>query len=195
MPPLPRKVAAMMSHVWNPSVNHIHRHDTEQYATDKWYSPAERMTQEGADRYAHQIGYRHSCAHHSHRLGSLSLLCHLHSHDGSRSEVGTMRQTLNESGAEQQPVSWGYGCDDGSDGDDGSQEHQYLLGAILVHEYQREGTGAYAQCIDGDEVACLRNGYVHRKCFNNDMQYLVMCSENIVRDNPKSVSGSAFIPL
>lgn len=35
----------------------------------------------------------------------------------------------------------------------------------------------------------------YRKCFNNDMQYLVMCSENIVRDNPKSVSGSAFIPL
>ena len=32
---------------------------------------------------------------------------------------------------------------------------------ILVHEYQREGTGAYAQCIDGDEVACLWNGYVH----------------------------------
>lgn len=31
----------------------------------------------------------------------------------------------------------------------------------------------------------------YRKCFNNDMQYLVMCSENIVRD----VSGSAFIPL
>ena len=31
----------------------------------------------------------------------------------------------------------------------------------------------------------------YRKCFNNDMQYLVMCSENIVRDN---VSGSAFIP-
>ena len=26
----------------------------------------------------------------------------------------------------------------------------------------------------------------YRKCFNNDMQYLVMCSENIVRDNPKS---------
>ena len=119
------------------------------------------MTQEGADRYAHQIGYRHSCAHHSHRLGSLSLLCHLHCHDGSRSEVGTMRQTLNESGAEQQPISRGYGCDDGSDGDDGSQEYQYFLGTILVHEYQREGSGAYAQCIDGDEVACLWNGYVH----------------------------------
>ena len=27
---------------------------------------------------------------------------------------------------------------------------------------------------------------IYRKCFNNDMQYLVMCSENIVRDNPKS---------
>ena len=27
---------------------------------------------------------------------------------------------------------------------------------------------------------------IHRKLFNNDMQYLVMCSENIVRDNPKS---------
>ena len=27
---------------------------------------------------------------------------------------------------------------------------------------------------------------IYRKCFYNDMQYLVMCSENIVRDNLKS---------
>ena len=27
---------------------------------------------------------------------------------------------------------------------------------------------------------------IHRKLFNNDMQYLIKCSENIVRDNPKS---------
>ena len=25
----------------------------------------------------------------------------------------------------------------------------------------------------------------YRKCFNNDMQYLVMCSENIVRDSKR----------
>ena len=27
---------------------------------------------------------------------------------------------------------------------------------------------------------------IHRKLFNNDMQYLIECSEKIVRDNPKS---------
>ena len=27
---------------------------------------------------------------------------------------------------------------------------------------------------------------IYRKCFKNDMQYQVMCSKNIVRDNPKS---------
>ncbi len=27
---------------------------------------------------------------------------------------------------------------------------------------------------------------IYCKCFNNNMQYLVMCSENIVSDNPKS---------
>ena len=27
---------------------------------------------------------------------------------------------------------------------------------------------------------------IHCKLFNNDMQYLIECSEKIVRDNPKS---------
>ena len=27
---------------------------------------------------------------------------------------------------------------------------------------------------------------IYRKCFNNDMQYLIECSEKIVRDTPKS---------
>ena len=39
------------------------------------------------------------------------------------------------------------------------------------------------------DTSCPESSEPHfnyRKCFNNDMQYLVMCSENIVRDNPKS---------
>ena len=71
-----------------------------------------------------------------------------------------MRQTLNTNpGAEQQPVSWSYGCDDGSDGD-GSQNINIFWGRYLCMSIS-ESTGAYAQCIDGDEVSCLWNGYVH----------------------------------
>ena len=36
-------------------------------------------------------------------------------------------------------------------------------------------------------IICYQYKSIYRKCFNNDMQYLVMCSKNIVRDNPKSL--------
>lgn len=32
----------------------------------------------------------------------------------------------------------------------------------------------------------LRSDAIYRKLFNNDMQYLIECSEKIVRDTPKS---------
>ena len=48
--------------------------------------------QKGAQRNTHQVGERHTGTHHRHRLGSLALLCHLHCHDGTRAEVGTMRK-------------------------------------------------------------------------------------------------------
>lgn len=35
-------------------------------------------------------------------------------------------------------------------------------------------------------IICYQYKSIYRKCFNNDMQYLVMCSKNIVSDNPKS---------
>ena len=36
----------------------------------------------------------------------------------------------------------------GAEGDERGQEHQYMLGPILVHEDQREGSGTNAERID-----------------------------------------------
>ena len=36
------------------------------------------------------------------------------------------------------------------------------------------------------ESNSLRSDAIYRKLFNNDMQYLIECSEKIVRDTPKS---------
>ncbi|CUQ03313.1 Uncharacterised protein [Segatella copri] len=62
------------------------------------------MTQEGSHRHTQQVSHRHTCTHHRHGIGSLTLFGNLHRHDGTRSEVGAMRQTFYKAGAEQEPV-------------------------------------------------------------------------------------------
>ena len=43
-----------------------------------------------------------------------------------------------------------------------------------------------AICRQSHESNSLRSDAIYRKLFNNDMQYLIECSEKIVRDTPKS---------
>ena len=101
-------------YIRNPLVNHIERDDAQRHRHEKRHSPGDGMTQEGAQRNTQQIGKRHTGTHHRHRLGTLPLLCHLHRHDGSRTEIGTMRKSLDEAGTKQKAVTRGYRSDDGS---------------------------------------------------------------------------------
>ena len=90
-------------YIRNPLVNHIERDDAQHHRHEKRHSPGDGMTQEGAQRNTQQIGKRHTGTHHRHRLGTLSLLRHLHRHDGSRTEIGTMRKSLDEPGTKGSP--------------------------------------------------------------------------------------------
>lgn len=80
------------------------------------------MTQECSQWHAHQIGKGHAGTHHGNRTRSLALFGYLDSNDGACSEVGSVRQTLDESGTEQQPEAWGYGGYDCADGDKRGKE-------------------------------------------------------------------------
>ena len=148
-------------HIRNPLVNHIKRNDSQCHRHQERYSPGKDMTQKGAHRNTHQVGERHTGTHHRHRLSSLALLRHLHSHDGTRAEIGAMRKSLNKSGTEQKPVAWGNRCNDGSQCNQRSEKQENLLWSVLMHQDKGEGTGANAQRIDGDEMTSLRDGHVH----------------------------------
>ena len=135
------------------------------------------MTQECSQWHAHQIGKGHTGTHHSNRTCTLALFGNLDCNNGARSEVGSMRQTLNESGTEQQLEAWSYRCYDSTDGDKRGEEHQYILRSILMHQYQREGSCTYDQSINRNKMSHLWNRDVHvvsnigKNSFNNKFSH------------------------
>ena len=147
-----------------PAIDHIQSEQSQYHRHQERNSPGHRMTEKCTERNTHQVGERHSGAHHCHCLGFLAFLGHFHSHDCCRSEVSTMWQALDKAGAEQQPVVRGNSGNNGSYHHQRRKKKQDILRAILVHQYQGEGSCTNAQGINGDEMTHLRDAHIHVVC-------------------------------
>ena len=123
-------------------------------------SPREGSREQRGHGISQKVGKRHSGAHDSHGTRLVALIGQPIRHNGSHAIIGAMGQAADEAGRQQPHIALRRDREQRAYEDKRHQAQEDVFGAQLMKDYEKRGSYANAQGVDGDGVSRHGNGDV-----------------------------------